>query len=67
MLHYGKLAYGTEYYIAIPMSSIDGTLAGKSFLETGFAPTSKTWHFTTRANPVAEGKTAYTVDCAEAS
>ena len=67
MLHYGKLDYASSYYICLPLEAVSGKLAGVEFSTSGFTPTSKTWHFTTRANPYAEGTMSYTVDSAEGS
>lgn len=51
--HFGKLEYGTKYYVAIPNEVITGSLGGKTF--TGFSPKNKTWHFTTRTAPSITG------------
>jgi pectate lyase len=62
--HDGVLAYGTQYYVAIPSSVISGTLNGKTF--TGFALTDKTWNFTTKASAGVSGTTV-TVDGSQSS
>ncbi|HYH02090.1 MAG TPA: pectinesterase family protein [Bacillota bacterium] len=53
--HFGKLAYETKYYIAIPNGIISGVLGGKPF--TGFSPSQKNWNFTTKAKPTTSGPT----------
>jgi hypothetical protein len=49
--HFGKLAYGTKYYVGIPTNTVTGTINGVTF--TGFSNASSvaTWNFTTRAAP----------------
>ncbi|HEY4015283.1 MAG TPA: hypothetical protein VGM06_18190 [Polyangiaceae bacterium] len=49
--HIGKLAYGTAYYVAIPTTSITGTLTGVAFNGLSNLNTVATWSFTTRAAP----------------
>lgn len=53
--HFGKLAYDTKYYVAIPNGIISGVLGGTTF--TGFSPAQKTWNFTTRSQPTISGST----------
>ena len=62
--HFGKLQYGTQYYVAIPNEVITGTLGGKTF--TGFSPKNKTWNFTTRTAPNITGN-VITVDGSQTS
>jgi Pectinesterase len=50
--HLGKLAYGTAYYVAIPTTSITGTLTGTPFNGLSNSNAVATWAFTTRAAPV---------------
>jgi hypothetical protein len=50
--HLGKLAYGAAYYVAIPTTSITGTLTGVTFNGLSNSSTVATWTFTTRAAPV---------------
>jgi hypothetical protein len=50
--HLGKLAYGAAYYVAIPTTSITGTLTGIPFNGLSNASAVATWAFTTRAAPV---------------
>jgi hypothetical protein len=59
--HLGKLAYGTAYYVAIPTTSITGTLTGMAFNGLSNLSTVATWKFTTRAAPVLSA-TSVTVD-----
>jgi adhesin/invasin len=49
--HFGKLAYGGSYYVAIPTTAIAGVLNGQTF--TGFADQASvaTWRFTVRSAP----------------
>jgi hypothetical protein len=49
--HLGKLAYGTAYYVAIPTTSITGSLTGVAFNGLSNESTVATWRFTTRAAP----------------
>lgn len=49
--HLGRLAYGTAYYVAIPTTSITGTLTGMAFNGLSNLSTVATWKFTTRAAP----------------
>lgn len=62
--HFGKLEYGTRYYIAIPNEEITGTLGGINF--TGFSPAKRTWNFTTKAAPSISGS-LITVDGSQSS
>ncbi len=64
--HLGKLAYGTAYYVAIPTTSITGTLNGMAFNGLSNVATVATWRFTTRAAP-ALSAAAVTVDGAQNS
>jgi hypothetical protein len=50
--HLGKLLYGTAYYVAIPTTSITGTLNTVAFNGLSNLKTVATWSFTTRAAPV---------------
>lgn len=52
--HFGKLTYGTQYYVAIPSGVVTGKLNGQTF--TGFSPAKRTWNFTTQAAPMMTGK-----------
>ncbi|GAA5157632.1 family 16 glycoside hydrolase [Viridibacterium curvum] len=57
--HQGKLAYGTEYYVAVADGVFTGTtLGGTPFVGIGAAGN---WSFTTKAAPAA-GLTTLTVD-----
>jgi hypothetical protein len=49
--HFGKLAYGSAYYVAIADGAISGALNGRRF--TGFSSERAvaSWRFTTRAAP----------------
>ena len=49
--HFGNLAYGAAYYVAVPTTSITGTLAGAPFSGFSNLSTVATWSFTTRAAP----------------
>jgi len=49
--HFGKLAYGTSYYVGISTTAITGTLNGSPFAGFSNAPAVATWRFTTRAAP----------------
>lgn len=64
--HLGKLAYDTEYDVAIPTWAITGKLNGKDF--AGLSPGSAvaTWRFKTRSAP-ALSPTNITVDAAQTS
>jgi hypothetical protein len=64
--HLGKLAYGTSYYVAIPTTSITGTLTGMAFNGLSNLSTVATWKFTTRAAPTLTA-TNVTVDGAQSS
>jgi pectin methylesterase-like acyl-CoA thioesterase len=64
--HLGKLAYGTAYYVAIPTTSITGTLTGVAFNGLSNLSTVATWKFTTRAAPTLTA-TGVTVDGAQSS
>jgi hypothetical protein len=64
--HLGKLAYGTAYYVAIPTTSITGTLTGVAFNGLSNLSTVATWKFTTRAAPTLSA-TSVTVDGAQSS
>jgi hypothetical protein len=64
--HLGKLAYGTGYYVVIPIASITGTLAGKPFNGFSDASSVATWSFTTQAAPSLDA-TDITVDGSQAS
>jgi hypothetical protein len=50
--HVGRLAYATAYYVAVPTTSITGTLTGMAFNGLSNLSTVATWRFTTRAAPV---------------
>jgi Pectinesterase len=64
--HLGKLAYGTAYYVAIPTTSITGTLTGVAFNGFSNLSTVATWSFTTRVAPTLTANNV-TVDGAQAS
>lgn len=64
--HLGKLAYGTAYYVAIPTTSITGTLTGMAFNGFSNLSTVATWSFTTRAAPTLTAGNV-TVDGSQAS
>jgi pectin methylesterase-like acyl-CoA thioesterase len=64
--HLGKLAYGTAYYVAIPTTSITGTLTGVAFNGLSNLSTVATWNFTTRAAPTLIA-TGVTVDGSQSS
>jgi hypothetical protein len=64
--HIGKIAYGTDYYVVIPTTSITGTLNGVAFNGFSNLPTVATWKFTTKAMPTLDF-TNVTVDGAQAS
>ena len=64
--HLGKLAYATAYYIAVPTTSITGTLTGMPFNGFSNLSTVATWKFTTRAAPTLTAGNV-TVDGAQAS
>ncbi len=49
--HLGKLAYGHAYYVAIPTTSITGTLTGVAFNGLSNLNNVATWAFTTQAAP----------------
>jgi hypothetical protein len=49
--HVGKLAYGTAYYVAIPTTSLTGTLNGAAFNGLSDSSAVATWRFTTKAAP----------------
>jgi pectate lyase len=49
--HFGALAYGTAYYVAIPDGAISGTLAGKAFSGLSDNKAIASWSFTTRTEP----------------
>jgi uncharacterized protein YjdB len=64
--HFGKLAYGTAYYIVIPTTAITGTFNGKTFVGFSDKSTVATWNFTTKAAPSLVA-TNVTVDGAQNS
>ena len=64
--HLGKLAYGTSYYVAIPTTSITGTLTGMAFNGLSNLSTVASWKFTTRAAPTLTA-TSVTVDGSQSS
>ncbi len=64
--HLGKLAYGTAYYVAIPTTSITGTLTGMAFNGLSNLSTVATWKFTTRAAPTLSAASV-TVDGSQSS
>ena len=64
--HLGKLAYGTAYYVAIPTTSITGTLTGVAFNGLSNLSTVATWKFTTRAAPTLNAASV-TVDGSQTS
>jgi len=64
--HLGKLAYGTAYYVAIPTTSITGTLTGVAFNGLSNLSTIATWRFATRAAPTLSAASV-TVDGSQTS
>ena len=64
--HLGKLAYGTAYYVAIPTTSITGTLTGVAFNGLSNLSTVATWKFSTRAAPTLSAASV-TVDGSQSS
>ena len=64
--HLGKLAYGTAYYVAIPTTSITGTLTGTAFNGLSNLSTVASWKFTTRAAPTLSAASV-TVDGGQSS
>ncbi|HTB61372.1 MAG TPA: pectinesterase family protein [Polyangia bacterium] len=64
--HLGKLAYGTAYYVAIPTTSITGSLTGIAFNGLSNLSTVATWKFTTRAAPTPTAAVV-TVDGSQSS
>jgi pectin methylesterase-like acyl-CoA thioesterase len=64
--HPGRLAYGTGYYVAIPTTSIKGTLNGVPFNGLSDSNTVASWSFTTRAAPTLDA-TNVTVDGSQTS
>jgi len=64
--HLGKLAYGKAYYVAIPTTSITGTLTGVAFNGLSNLSTVATWSFTTRAAPTLNAASV-TVDGGQSS
>ena len=64
--HLGTLAYGTAYYVAIPTTSITGSLTGVAFNGLSDLSTVATWKFTTRAPPTLSA-TGVTVDGSQTS
>jgi hypothetical protein len=64
--HLGKLAYGTGYYVAIPTTSITGSLTGVAFNGLSKLITVATWRFTTRAAPTLSAS-GVTVDGSQSS
>ena len=63
--HFGKLAFGTSYYVAIPTTAISGTFKGGAFAGFSNSNSVATWSFTTRTTPVLT--TTVTVDGSQAS
>jgi Pectinesterase len=59
--HLGKLLYGKAYYVAIPTTSITGTLNAMAFNGLSNLTTVATWSFTTRVAPTLTA-TNVTVD-----
>jgi Pectinesterase len=64
--HLGALAYGTAYYVVIPMGAITGTLNTVAFNGLSDLSTVATWKFTTRAAPTLTA-TNVTVDGSQTS
>jgi hypothetical protein len=64
--HLGKLAYGTDYYVVIPTTSLTGMLNGVAFNGFSNLSTVATWKFTTRAAPTLDAANV-TVDGATTS
>jgi pectin methylesterase-like acyl-CoA thioesterase len=64
--HLGRLLYGTAYYVAIPTTSITGTLTGVAFNGLSNLSTVATWKFTTRTAPTLSAANV-TVDGSQSS
>jgi pectate lyase/uncharacterized protein YjdB len=63
--HFEKLAYGKEYYIAIPRNSITAQLNGKNFVGFTDNKDAASWSFTTKASPALNA--TITVDGSQTS
>jgi hypothetical protein len=64
--HHGKLAYDTAYYVAIPTTSITGTLNGVPCVGLSDSNGVATWNFTTRSAPALDAANV-TVDGSQTS
>jgi hypothetical protein len=64
--HLGKLAYGTDYYVVIPTTSITGTINGVAFAGLSNSNKVATWKLTTQATPTLDF-TKLTVDGSQTS
>lgn len=64
--HFGKLAVGTEYYVAAPTNAINATFNGVAFAGFSDSKSAATWAFVTKAAPAIAGS-AVTVDGSQAS
>src|SRR5207237_485898 len=64
--HLGKLAYGTAYYVVVPMGAITGTLNAIAFNGLSNLSSVATWSFTTRAAPTLTASNV-TVDGSQTS
>jgi hypothetical protein len=52
--HNGRLGYGSNYYVAIPTTAIEGTLNGLAFKGLSNASDVATWRFTTKDAPALD-------------
>ena len=64
--HIGKIAYGNDYYVVVPTTSIAGFLNGVAFGGLSNLNTVATWKFTTKAMPTLDFSNI-TVDGAQTS
>ena len=64
--HLGKIAYGADYYVVVPTTSITGTINGIAFGGLSNSNSVATWKFTTRAAPTLDF-TNVTVDGSQTS
>jgi len=49
--HFGKLAYGTQYYVGISTTAVSAVLNNNTFVGFSNLNTVATWSFTTRSEP----------------
>lgn len=52
--HFGKLQYGTAYYVSLPSTSVAGTFGGAPFEGLSSSKDVATWNFATRAAPTLD-------------